>query len=251
MTTETMDTESPATADNVVNPPNGKEPISNEDEPLQQPLPSQDQQMKEDQSVENQLVEDQPVKNQPVEDQLMKDQSVEDHLGKDQSMKEPSLEDQPMKDQPVDNQLPQDQPVDNQPSQDQSMNNQPSEDQPMHNQPTEDHQTQNQPSQDQSSLNQQQENAVTQRIPPRRTTIPTQRMLLAKEYQPRSYNGLNFPDYRNDKEEGLDLYAWQVRANAQPLHKSLQTARKVLLSRDWMVSKSILGKRRKAMLIGI
>lgn len=56
MTTETMDTESPATADNVVNPPNGKEPISNEDEPLQQPLPSQDQQMKEDQSVENQLV---------------------------------------------------------------------------------------------------------------------------------------------------------------------------------------------------
>jgi hypothetical protein len=38
-----------------------------------------------------------------------------------------------------------------------------------------------------------------------------------------------------DHEEKLDLYAWQLRANFQPLFKSLQTARKTLTTHDWMV----------------
>ena len=71
---------------------------------------------------------------------------------------------------------------------------------------------------------------------PQRTEIPTQRRPDAKYYPPQTYNGLLFPDDRSDKTEGLDLYAWQLRANAQPLSKSLQTARKVVMTSDWAVS---------------
>lgn len=68
-----------------------------------------------------------------------------------------------------------------------------------------------------------------------RTTIPTFRTAEAREYPPQAYNGINFPDYRRDKDEGLDLYAFQLRANAQPLHKVLQTARKTVTTHDWLV----------------
>lgn len=77
-----------------------------------------------------------------------------------------------------------------------------------------------------------------------RTTIPTFRTEEAREYPPRTYNGINFPDYRRDKDEGLDLYAFQLRANAQPLHKALQTARKTVTTHDWMV-RSKLTKANK------
>lgn len=49
------------------------------------------------------------------------------------------------------------------------------------------------------------------------------------------YNGHKFIDKRNDKPSGIDLYAWQLKANAQPLYKQLQQARKVLTTHDWMV----------------
>ncbi|KAI8137829.1 hypothetical protein BJV82DRAFT_583318 [Fennellomyces sp. T-0311] len=77
-------------------------------------------------------------------------------------------------------------------------------------------------------------------LAPRRTEIPTLRRPDAKYYPPQIYNGLLFPDYRSDKTEGLDLYAWQLRANAQPLSKSLQTARKVVMTSDWALARDEL-----------
>lgn len=68
-----------------------------------------------------------------------------------------------------------------------------------------------------------------------RTTVPVLRMPDAKNYPPQTYNGVSFTDYDSEKSEGLDLYAWQLRANAQPLSKTLQTACKTVTTRDWTV----------------
>lgn len=51
-----------------------------------------------------------------------------------------------------------------------------------------------------------------------------------------SYNEVRLEDNRADKSGQLDLYAWTLKAKAQPLFKTLQTARKVLTTQDWNVS---------------
>lgn len=65
------------------------------------------------------------------------------------------------------------------------------------------------------------------------TTLP--RRSESKLHPVQIYNGHKFVDRRNDKPSGIDLYAWQLKANAQPLYKQLQQARKVLTTHDWMV----------------
>jgi hypothetical protein len=65
------------------------------------------------------------------------------------------------------------------------------------------------------------------------TTLP--RRSESKYHPVQIYNGHKFVDRRNDKPSGIDLYAWQLKANSQPLFKQLQTARKVLTTHDWMV----------------
>lgn len=55
------------------------------------------------------------------------------------------------------------------------------------------------------------------------------------------YNGHKFVDRRNEKLNPLDLYAWQLKAQSQPLYKQLQQARKVLTTQDWMVRKYWIG----------
>lgn len=66
------------------------------------------------------------------------------------------------------------------------------------------------------------------------TTLPIRSE--SKLHPVQIYNGHKFVDKRNDKPSGIDLYAWQLRANSQPLFKQLQQARKVLTTHDWMVS---------------
>ncbi|KAI8344610.1 hypothetical protein BC941DRAFT_13442 [Chlamydoabsidia padenii] len=55
-----------------------------------------------------------------------------------------------------------------------------------------------------------------------------------------SYNNLRMEDTRGDKSGQLDLYAWTLKAKAQPLLKTLQTARKVLTTQDWNLAREEL-----------
>lgn len=70
------------------------------------------------------------------------------------------------------------------------------------------------------------------------TTLP--RRSETKLHPVQIYNGHKFVDRRNDKPSGLDLYAWQLKSNAQPLYKQLQQARKVLTTHDWMLARDEL-----------
>ncbi|RCH79783.1 chromatin modification- protein VID21, partial [Rhizopus stolonifer] len=55
------------------------------------------------------------------------------------------------------------------------------------------------------------------------------------------YNGVKLSaDPREKNEEGLDLYAWQLRATHFSLFKQLQTARKTLTTHDWMLARDEL-----------
>lgn len=65
------------------------------------------------------------------------------------------------------------------------------------------------------------------------TTLP--RIPESRHHSVQVYNGHKFVDLRNEKLSNLDLYAWQLKAQAQPLYKQLQQARKVLTTQDWMV----------------
>ncbi|KAI7861721.1 hypothetical protein BDF14DRAFT_259161 [Spinellus fusiger] len=75
------------------------------------------------------------------------------------------------------------------------------------------------------------------RVTPLPTIMPLKRS--EGDYHVPIYNGHKFMDKR-EKSEGFDLYAWQLRANAQPLYKTLQTARKILTTNDWMLARSEL-----------
>ncbi|KAF7724690.1 chromatin modification- protein VID21 [Apophysomyces ossiformis] len=75
---------------------------------------------------------------------------------------------------------------------------------------------------------------------PQRTITPLLRRSDSKNYPILTYNGHKFLDRRSDKFSTFDLYAWQLRANAQPLYKSLQTARKILTTHDWMLARDEL-----------
>ena len=66
------------------------------------------------------------------------------------------------------------------------------------------------------------------------TTLP--RRSESNHHPVQMYNGHKLVDERNDKPSGFDLYAWQLKAQFQPLYKQLQQARKVLTTHDWMVS---------------
>lgn len=70
------------------------------------------------------------------------------------------------------------------------------------------------------------------------TTLP--RHIESKHRPVQIYNGHKFVDRRNDKPSGIDLYAWQLKAQSQPLYKQLQQARKVLTTQDWMLARDEL-----------
>lgn len=70
------------------------------------------------------------------------------------------------------------------------------------------------------------------------TTLP--RHIESKHRPVQIYNGHKFVDRRNDKPCGIDLYAWQLKAQSQPLYKQLQQARKVLTTQDWMLARDEL-----------
>ena len=70
------------------------------------------------------------------------------------------------------------------------------------------------------------------------TTLP--RHSESKHRPVQIYNGHKFVDRRNDKPTGIDLYAWQLKAQSQPLYKQLQQARKVLSTQDWMLARDEL-----------
>ncbi|KAI8089856.1 uncharacterized protein BX664DRAFT_315017 [Halteromyces radiatus] len=55
--------------------------------------------------------------------------------------------------------------------------------------------------------------------------------------QPQMYNGVKVGDIGGDRIQTLDLFAWQVKAKAQPLHKALQTAKKTITTQDWKLAR--------------
>lgn len=67
------------------------------------------------------------------------------------------------------------------------------------------------------------------------TMIPSRRPD-SRYYPPQTYNGVKLHDVLSEKEPSMDLFAWYLRANAQPLHKEVRTARKVVTTRDWTVN---------------
>lgn len=70
----------------------------------------------------------------------------------------------------------------------------------------------------------------------KRTKIPASRKAdLYNPYPIQTYNGIKLPNQSTNQGNGLELYAYQLKVNAQPLYKSLQTARKVLMTQDWKV----------------
>lgn len=55
------------------------------------------------------------------------------------------------------------------------------------------------------------------------------------------YNGVQLSNIDSDSDsEGVDLYAWQLRAAHYPLYKKLQTARKTLTTHDWKLAREEL-----------
>lgn len=54
--------------------------------------------------------------------------------------------------------------------------------------------------------------------------------------QQQTYNGVKMmKEVGQDRVQGLDLFAWQLKAKAQPLWKALQTANKTVSTQDWKV----------------
>jgi hypothetical protein len=63
--------------------------------------------------------------------------------------------------------------------------------------------------------------------------------------QQQTYNGVKMTkELGQDRVQGLDLFAWQLKAKAQPLWKALQTANKTVSTQDWKVGSSIEAKGR-------
>ncbi|KAI7818843.1 hypothetical protein BC939DRAFT_275951 [Gamsiella multidivaricata] len=54
------------------------------------------------------------------------------------------------------------------------------------------------------------------------------------------YDFIDGTPTRSSKERHADLYAWQLRAQSQPIYKSLQTASKALTTKDWKVAREEL-----------
>lgn len=66
-----------------------------------------------------------------------------------------------------------------------------------------------------------------------------------RNYPPQTYNGVKLHDLLSQKEPSMDLYAWQLRARAQPLYKAVQTARKAVTSDNWKVSLDYFQKKKR------
>jgi hypothetical protein len=70
----------------------------------------------------------------------------------------------------------------------------------------------------------------------KKTKTPGSRKFdLYNPYPIQTYNGAKLPNRTPDQGNGLELYAYHLKVNSQPLYKSLQTARKVLMTQDWKV----------------
>ncbi|KAI9284069.1 hypothetical protein BC943DRAFT_353222 [Umbelopsis sp. AD052] len=79
----------------------------------------------------------------------------------------------------------------------------------------------------------------------KRTKTPASRKSdLYNPYPIQTYNGIKLPNQSTNQGNGLELYAYHLKVNAQPLYKSLQTARKVLMTQDWKVGRDELKASR-------
>ncbi|KAI9310322.1 hypothetical protein BX666DRAFT_1280241 [Dichotomocladium elegans] len=58
----------------------------------------------------------------------------------------------------------------------------------------------------------------------------------AQYYPPQTYNGVKLHDLLSQKEGQFDLFAWYLHANAQPLYKAIQTAQRIVTTRDWTLA---------------
>jgi chromatin modification-related protein VID21 len=73
----------------------------------------------------------------------------------------------------------------------------------------------------------------------KKTKTPASRKFdLYNPYPIQTYNGIKLPSRTPDQGNGLELYAYHLKVNTQPLYKSLQSARKVLITQDWKVKQS-------------
>ena len=94
-----------------------------------------------------------------------------------------------------------------------------------------------------SKQNQQQQPLIQQHPSQSRRPVLQQRASVvlprrgdSKYYPPQTYNGVKLHDLFSEKEPRFDLFAWQLKAKAQPLHKVIQTARKTVTTHEWKVN---------------
>jgi len=79
----------------------------------------------------------------------------------------------------------------------------------------------------------------------KKTKTPVSRKFdLYNPYPIQTYNGVKLPNRTPDQGNGLELYAYNLKVNSQPLYKSLQTARKVLMTQDWKIARDELKASR-------
>ncbi|RUP11987.1 hypothetical protein BC936DRAFT_139874 [Jimgerdemannia flammicorona] len=81
---------------------------------------------------------------------------------------------------------------------------------------------------------------MTAKRPPQRTITPPSRRMDSKHYYAQTYGGHKYPEAPREHSKAVDLYAWHMRIHKQPLYKVLQTAGKVLSTRDWKIARDEL-----------
>jgi len=73
---------------------------------------------------------------------------------------------------------------------------------------------------------------------PQMTTIPAIMKRSDSRFGPSRYDPIDGAPTRSARH--VDLYAWQLKAQSQPVYKALQTATKVLTTKDWKVAREEL-----------
>lgn len=73
---------------------------------------------------------------------------------------------------------------------------------------------------------------------PQMTTIPAIMKRSDSRFGPYRYDSIDGTPTRPARH--VDLYAWQLKAQTQPVYKALQTATKVLTTKDWKVAREEL-----------
>lgn len=74
------------------------------------------------------------------------------------------------------------------------------------------------------------------------TTIPVMMKRSESRYGSSRFDAIEgmSPSGRSHSQRHVDLYAWQLKAQSQPIYKALQTASKVLTTKDWKVAREEL-----------